>query len=80
MTAEPWGPWSAPALVYQCPKADWDRRIFCYGGRGHPELAGDEDELVINYVASSFDFWQVARDAQLYWPRFIRARIRLGQR
>jgi hypothetical protein len=72
----PWGPWSSPAIVYNCPEAGWNKNIFCYGGRAHPELVRDDDELVISYVANSFDFWQVARDARLYWPRFIRARIR----
>jgi hypothetical protein len=71
----PWGPWSAPALVYKCPEAGWDRKIFCYGAKAHPELAREDDELVINYVANSFDFWQVAADARLYWPRFIRAKL-----
>jgi hypothetical protein len=71
----PWGPWSAPRLVYECPEAGWDRRIFCYGAKAHPELAAG-DELVISYVANSFDFWQVAADARLYWPRFIRVQVR----
>jgi hypothetical protein len=71
----PWGPWSAPRLVYECPEAGWDRRIFCYGAKAHPTLA-DGDELVISYVANSFDFWQVAADARLYWPRFIRVPTR----
>jgi hypothetical protein len=72
----PWGPWSLPAVVYKCPEAGWNKNVFCYGGRAHPELARDDDELVINYVANSFDFWQLARDARLYWPRFIVAKIR----
>jgi hypothetical protein len=71
----PWGPWSAPTLVYQCPEADWDKKIFCYAAKGHPELTRD-DELVISYVANSFDFWQVATDARLYWPKFIRVKLR----
>jgi hypothetical protein len=25
---------------------------------------------------NSLDFWQVARDASLYWPRFLRVRLR----
>ena len=32
-------------------------------------------ELVISYVVNSFDFWQVARQAELYWPRFVRVTL-----
>jgi hypothetical protein len=71
----PWGPWSSATLVYDCPEAGWDKKIFCYAAKAHPELAKG-DELVISYVANSFDFWQVARDARLYWPRFIRVKVR----
>ena len=70
-TASPWGPWSAATVLYQCPESGWDKRIFCYAAKAHPTLAGG-DEAVISYVANSFDFWQVAADARLYWPRFIR--------
>jgi hypothetical protein len=71
---KPWGPWSAASLLYQCPEAGWDKKIFCYGAKAHPELA-KEDELVISYVANSFDFCQVASDARLYWPRFLRVKV-----
>ena len=72
---KPWGRWSAPTVIYQCPEACWDKKIFCYSAKAHPELAKD-DELVISYVANSFDFWQVAADARLDWPRFIRVRVK----
>jgi hypothetical protein len=71
----PWGPWSTSTVVYKCPEAGWDKRIFCYAAKAHPELA-KADELVISYVANSFDFWQVAVDARLYWPKFIRVKLR----
>ncbi len=69
----PWGPWSPPVLLYRCPEVGWDKKIFCYAAKAHAsEAAGDE--LLVSYVANSFDFWQVARDARLYWPRFVRVR------
>jgi hypothetical protein len=83
----PWGPWSDAALLYECPivgrKADPNARpandpsksVFCYAAKAHPELAVG-NELVISYVENSFDFWQVAADARLYWPRFVRVPIR----
>ncbi len=71
---QPWGPWSEPVTLYRCPEAGWDRRIFCYNARAHSAL-GARDELVVSYVANSLDFWQVAADARLYWPRFVRVRL-----
>jgi hypothetical protein len=72
----PVGPWSASSVVYQCPEAGWDNRIFCYGAKAHPSLAAG-DELVISYIANSFDFWQVAADARIYVPRFIRVKVNM---
>jgi hypothetical protein len=31
--------------------------------------------VVVSYVVNSFDFWQVAREAKLYWPRFVRVTL-----
>ncbi len=69
--AAPWGPWSKATTIYECPESGWDKRIFCYAAKAHPSLATG-DELVVSYVANSFDFWQVMADARLYWPRFVR--------
>ena len=73
-SSSPWGPWSKPTPIYTCPEAGWDKRIFCYAAKAHPVLAS-ENELVISYVANSTDFWHVARDARLYWPRFVRVQL-----
>jgi Domain of unknown function (DUF4185) len=70
----PWGPWSAPAVLYECPEMSRDKRLFCYGAKAHPTLSSGQD-LVVSYVVNSFDFWQVAREARLYWPRFVRVRL-----
>ena len=76
--AAPWGPWSAATTLYQCPESGWDKKIFCYAAKAHPSLAAG-DELVVSYVANSFDFWQVVADARLYWPRFVRVPLRLQE-
>lgn len=68
---QPWGPWSAPFLLYECPEMSRDKKLFCYAAKAHPALSSDRD-LVVSYVVNSFDFWQVAREAKLYWPRFVR--------
>ncbi len=70
----PWGPWSAPAVLYECPEMSRDKKVFCYAAKAHPTLSSDQD-LVVSYVVNSFDFWQVAREAKLYWPRFVRVTL-----
>jgi hypothetical protein len=67
----PWGPWSAPVVLYECPEMRHDAKLFCYGAKAHPALSSGSN-IVVSYVVNSFDFWQVARDANLYWPRFVR--------
>jgi hypothetical protein len=74
---EPWGPWSPAAVVYRCPEAKWDKRIFCYAAKAHPMLAPAPDELMVTYAANSFEFTQVVNDARLYWPRFVRVKAPL---
>ena len=66
----PWGNWSAPTTIYQCPEMAKDKNVFCYAAKAHPE-EGVGDAVVISYVANSYDFSQVIADASLYWPRFI---------
>ena len=74
-TAEkPEGPWSEPVKLYTCPETGWDKNIFCYSAKAHPELCGD-DELLITYAANSFDFGQAVRDSRLYWPKFVRVKF-----
>jgi hypothetical protein len=72
---QPWGPWSEATVVYRCPEAKWDKRIFCYAAKAHPMLAPAPDELIVTYAANSFDFAQVVNDARLYWPRFVRVKL-----
>jgi hypothetical protein len=72
--AQPWGPWSAPTVLYTCPEMKADKNLFSYAAKAHPALA-ENDELIISYVVNSFDFWQVARDARLYWPKFVRVKF-----
>ena len=70
----PWGPWSAPAVVYECPEMSRDKKVFCYAAKAHPGLSSGRD-VVVSYVVNSYDFWQVAREAKLYWPRFVRVTL-----
>ena len=74
--SHPWGPWSEPVGLYQCPEMSTDEDILCYAAKGHPELSLTPDELIVTYVANSTDFYKMAADARLYRPRFIRVRFK----
>lgn len=74
-SASPVGPWSAPTEVYRCPDGDNDKNVFCYQARNHPELARG-NELVLSYCTNSFDFSEVVRNANLYFPQFVRVPIK----
>ena len=51
-----------------------DKKVFCYAAKAHPALSSGQD-LIVSYVVNSFDFWQVAREAKLYWPQFVRVSL-----
>lgn len=67
----PEGPWSKSSVLYTCPEMKRDKNLFCYAAKAHPHLA-NKNELVITYLVNSLDFWQVARDVTLYWPKCVR--------
>jgi hypothetical protein len=71
---QPWGPWSKPTKIYTSPEMATDKNLFSYAAKAHPPISGD-DELLISYAVNSFDFWQVAKDAKLYWPKFVRVKF-----
>jgi hypothetical protein len=75
--SHPWGEWSGPTTVYQCPEMGRYTNIFCYAAKAHPSQ-GTRDQIVISYVANSYSFWQDVDDASLYWPRFIRVQMATG--
>lgn len=70
----PVGPWSEPIRLYQAPGLPSDTKAFFYAAKAHPSLAA-ENELVISYVANSFDFGKLVRTPEIYRPWFIRVRF-----
>lgn len=72
-----YGPWSDPAILYQCPEALWGKDIICYAAKGHPGLSKAPNELIVTYVANSTDFETMITDARLYRPRFLRVRFNI---
>lgn len=75
----PIGPWSRAYKIYECPEYRWHNSYFCYAAKGHPELC-KKDELIVTYVCNSTDFWQMAKDARIYRPRFLRIKFDLKQK
>ena len=72
----PWGPWSEPEILYECPEQSWGADVFCYAAKGHPELSAAPDEIIVTYIASSRDFDKIVDNARLYRPRFLRVKFR----
>jgi hypothetical protein len=71
----PIGPWSPQEVVHECRDAYGDPRLYCYAGKAHPSLSSD-GRLVISYLTSSTDTWQVATNPQLFWPMFVSVGMR----
>ena len=75
LASAPEGPWSEPRRVYRCPEQDGPLRNFCYAAKAHPELPAAADELLVTYAVNSWDFWNLFKEASLYWPRFVRVKL-----
>lgn len=71
----PEGPWGDPVLLYTCPEMKADKKVFTYAGKAHPHLAG-EAELVVSYATNSFEWGPVINNADLYWPNFVRVKLK----
>ena len=71
----PIGPWSESEILHTCKDAYGDQRLYSYAGKAHPSLSSD-GKLVISYLTSSVDTWQVATDPRLFWPKFVSVGMR----
>jgi hypothetical protein len=65
------GPWTTPRIIYRPPESNAPD-AFVYAGKSHPELAGAD--IVITYAANGDD-QKVARDMNLYFPRFVKLNL-----
>jgi hypothetical protein len=70
------GPWSEPQKVYTIPELAGKKDCHAYAMKAHPELAASGDELVITYVVNTTDFWGLFSDLEIYYPRFVRVKLR----
>ncbi len=67
----PAGPWSSPTMLYQCLEMKISPEVFCYAGKGHPELSAT-NQLLISYASNSEKLSEVMNDTRLYRPHFVR--------
>jgi hypothetical protein len=58
MADRPWGPWSVPAVLYDCPEMGRDKQVICCGAKAHLALSSGQD-LVVSYIVNAFDFLRV---------------------
>jgi hypothetical protein len=65
------GPWSPPRVIYRPPESDAPG-AFVYAGKSHPELKGAD--LIITYATNGTDE-EVAKDMNLYFPRFVKVEL-----
>ncbi len=70
------GPWSKGQVVYQIPELQknspgYDKNVFCYAGKEHPE---DEEpaSLLITYVCNTMKVPDLATNSKIYVPKVVR--------
>lgn len=68
--ARPEGPWSRQTVVYQPVDRHVDG-ILMYSAKAHPHLKAPGGGIVLTFNTNHLDFWTMASDMNLYFPRFI---------
>jgi len=71
----PYGPFSDPTIIYNCPEVDWSPLYFCYAVKAHPELSRASDDLVVTYATNSKTLQTCIDDLRIYFPRFLRLKL-----
>lgn len=72
----PQGPWSSPMPLFTVSETCGSKRLFSYAAKAHPELSQRKGELILTYVINSFDFFDLVKQARLYWPLFLKVQTR----
>ena len=73
----PYGPFSEPIVVYECPETNYSENYFCYAAKAHPELSESDNDLVLTYMTNSKNLHECVADMRIYYPRFLRLIINL---
>jgi hypothetical protein len=66
----PEGPWNALGRLHTPPASQRDdAQILVYSAKAHPWLKGPG--TLVTYCSNHLDFWKLAGDMTLYFPRFV---------
>jgi hypothetical protein len=71
------GPWSEKQKIYDIPDLKQEVPQHAYAGRIHPMLSRNPGELILTYVVNTSDFWSMFGNSKIYYPRFIRVRLKV---
>jgi hypothetical protein len=74
-----WGPWSAPSVVYHPPEEQCSG-VLTYAAKAHPELRSPAlgGKVAVTYATNAGDFFTLASDTSLYFPRFVKLDVGSG--
>jgi len=73
--ASPVGPFGEMVEIYTCPEPDHHDGLLTYGAKAHPHLSRPGEVLISYNVTTTKGLAEQFRYADIYRPRFIRARI-----
>lgn len=68
---EPQGPRGSPRVLWRPPESERED-VLVYSAKAHPHLG--TDPLWVTYCTNHLDFWTLAGDMSLYFPRFVAVR------
>ncbi len=68
--AAPEGPWSKPAILSHPPESDRKGDVLVYSAKAYPH--DPSQGFALTYCTNHLDFWTMAGDMSLYFPRFVR--------
>ena len=64
------------ATLFTVREPEKDSRLMTYAAKSHARLSR-RGELLVTYIINSTEFGQIAADASLYRPRFVRVPLSL---
>jgi hypothetical protein len=81
------GPWGRGEAIYHIPEmqknsSGYDKNVFCYAGKEHPEFE-ERGSLLITYVCNTTRVPDLVKNLEIYVPRVVRLSLPLkatGQR
>lgn len=73
------GPWSKGEAIYHIPEMKksspgYDRNVFCYAGKEHPEFQ-EPGSLLITYVCNTMKVPDLVSNLKIYVPKVVRLPI-----